>query len=300
MKSSDLDVTIDKIDLLKTVIEELQTRGLHGNNGMVWPVIVQKANYDQTPRYIYPSTFFWNLMWDKKIYLADEKPPIRRSIVKILIDYLMADKIDIHMYHFFIFCVYRDERTRRREEDLSEKGLGKRKFDYVSALPQSEFYSDDDFISAVWAHLIERRDTHIGDHRRNPALKNIRLLFTPEQFGAWTGSYYSNADWVEPLSSKLGLECQKWTREKDPMAAAKLPEGWIEGPVVLGHEGAGSLRHFVRGEPINAGRAIQVKFGDGWIAGRYEWQFEKDRPIQVHSGDEVLYIREGHLVRVRG
>lgn len=55
----------------------------------------------------------------------------------------------------------------------------------------------------------------------------------------------------------------------------------------------------MQGEKLNAGWAIQIKFGRGWIAGRYEWSFFQGSPIQIHAEDEVIYIREGQFVWIR-
>lgn len=81
-----------------------------------------------------------------------------------------------------------------------------------------------------------------------------------------------------------------------------LEDGWIEGRITLGPDDNAifKLNNFVQGKAIHAGCGILVKFGDGWIDGRYEWGFRKENPIKVYSdGDEVIYIDEGHLVRVR-
>lgn len=76
----------------------------------------------------------------------------------------------------------------------------------------------------------------------------------------------------------------------------------IEAPIVLSHERAGNeMRHFVGDVQVHPGSYMEVKFGDGWVGGWYEWSIEKDSPIQIHSNrNEVLYIREGHIVRVKG
>ncbi|TVX85601.1 hypothetical protein FPZ44_24920 [Paenibacillus agilis] len=84
------------------------------------------------------------------------------------------------------------------------------------------------------------------------------------------------------------------------MTPEPTKEGMIEGYITLGHEGGGSLRHFVSGEKVHAGSYIEVKFGDGWIKGRYEWSFCQGDPIQIRSGrNESFYINEGSLVRIR-
>ena len=105
---------------------------------------------------------------------------------------------------------------------------------------------------------------------------------------------------MEPISYKLNLECRKWSEERDPMAPIKTPEGWVQGSITLSHEGLNGLRHYVKGVPVHAGSAMQVKFGNGWISGRYEWIFDGKSKIQIHCNDDLVYISEGHQVRVRG
>jgi len=77
--------------------------------------------------------------------------------------------------------------------------------------------------------------------------------------------------------------------------------GVIEAPIVLGPNQAGTeMRHFVGDTTVQQGSYIEVKFGDGWVGGWYEWSLENDSPIQIHSDrNEVLYIREAHVVRVK-
>lgn len=48
--------------------------------------------------------------------------------------------------------------------------------------------------------------------------------------------------------------------------------------------------------PGSAGAAPhQSKFGDGWIKGRYEWSFEQNSPITIHSSrNDSFSIQDGH------
>ncbi|WP_414854243.1 hypothetical protein [Brevibacillus sp. IT-7CA2] len=212
----------------------------------------------------------------------------------------MDQEIDTHLYNFGVYCIYSDF-GRHYESEFSEEAIGKKRSNFVAALPKAQLVSEDDFLTTIWATLIEERETHIGEYRRNPFLQNVRILFTPEQFEKETGTLYYDCDWLEPISGKMDLEVKRWAGEHDPMAPLQIPEGWIEGPIILGHEGSGNgLRHFVQGQKLNAGRSIQVKFGGGWIVGRYEWSFEQGNPIQIHAGSDVINIHEGHLVRIRG
>lgn len=73
---------------------------------------------------------------------------------------------------------------------------------------------------------------------------------------------------------------------------------YIEGTIEVGPDGGG-LRHFVKGTSLHAGSAIEIKFGKGWIPGRYEWSFSAGDPVSVHSGSESILIKEGHLVRIK-
>lgn len=293
----------DKIAQIEQLFKELNTHGMRGFSGAVWPVIIRREPYYETVRYAYeyPSVFFHNLQWQKNINLQFDKKSDRLLLAKLFIDKHMTGEIDIYLYHFSMYCLYGTNRSLVQKEDLTEASIGKRRVEFVRSLPVSRFNNTDDFISAVWSYQIEHRDTHIGEYRRNPSMSQIRILFTPEQFGSWTGLTYYDADWVEPISGHSDLGCKKWLGEKDPMAPEKKPDGWIEGNLVLGHEGSSNgLRHFVCGVPVHAGRGMQVRFGDGWIDGRYEWSFEKDSLARIHAGDSVIYIREGHIVRIRG
>ncbi|WP_197187641.1 hypothetical protein [Brevibacillus agri] len=289
----------ESINKLESVIAELSARGLQGRAGMVWPVIVKAYSYDSHGRMVYPRSFFFNLKVDKELHFHFKKKSDRLAIHKALIDKIMNGSINIHMYHFGMFCIYSDDQWLYNE-DFTEKVIGNRRYQYVNTLPKAEFVSNDDFFSDIYSTLIERRSTHIGEYQRNPSLSQVRMLFTADQFAAWTGRHYSNADWVEPIPGAMDLQCKKWIGEHDPMAPIKIADGWVEGPIILGHEGAeNGLRHFVRGVPLHAGRAIHVKFGGGWIEGRYEWSFVHESPIQIHAGEEVIHIREGHIVRIR-
>lgn len=291
----------DQLDTLDNLLKDLNQIGMPGHSGLVWPVIIRRNSFGAPKyEYEYPYAFFDNLKYSNKIYFNYEHKKDRLPFVKLIIDKLIKSEIDIHLYHFGMYIIYNIDATSKFERDLSDNSIGKKRVEFVKTLPVAHFLNTDDFISAIWADQIKRWYTDLGEHRINPSMNKVRILFSSEQFGDWAGTYYANADWVEPISAASDLKCKTWTQEKDPMNQDNtLPEGWIEGQIILGHEGPGNYRHFVAGEPVHAGSAIQVKFGKGWIKGRYEWSFDPESLIQIHSCDEVFYINEGHSVRIR-
>ena len=297
----------DAVTQLEKLFNELNTEGMEGRSGFVWPVIIKRYFHHQSTNYEYeyPRAFFNNLQFKKGILIPFDLKKTksdRLTIVKLIIDKHIKGDIDVFLYHFAMFLVYGDYQCLGdRKEDFSETSIGKKRAQFVQTLPTSHFKNTDDFISAIWSHQIECRETDIEEHRRNPFLENVRILFTTEQFASWTGIHYSEeVTWLEPISGKLDLECRKWSEEKDPMAPHEIPEGWVQGSIILGHEGLKGLRHYVEGVPVHAGSAMHVKFGNGWIIGRYEWSFDGKSKIQVHCNEDLFYISEGHEVRVRG
>lgn len=298
----------DKLTLLENLFTKLNTEGMNGKAGAVWPVIIRQYHsfHKNIVRYEYeyPQSFFNNLQRELQFYLPYDhlkKNSERLPLTKLVIDKHMCGEIDIFMYHFGMFLIYFNYVNRLYREDLTEKLIGKKRAQFVQTLPSSSLKTTDDFISAIWAYQIERYDTDTREYERHPFMQNVRILFSNEQYASLTGRQYSgDVTWVEPISGKLDLECLKYSEEKDPMAPNEIPEGWVQGQIILGHEGYSGLRHFVNGIPVHAGSGIQVKFGNGWIPGRYEWSFEGKSPIQIHCNDDVFYITEGHQVRVRG
>jgi len=299
-----IDLT-DKLKQLETIFTDLTTQGMEGKAGSVWPVIIRQyynsLKAATTYEYEYPNAFFNNLQFQKQFFLHHiEKKSERLLFTKLVIDKHMCGEIDIFLYHFGMYLIYRYFSARRIDEDLREESIGKKRAQFVQSLPSSRFKNTDDFITSIWAYQIEDRDTDIGDYQRNPFMEKVRILFNNEQFAAYTGRlYYGDVTWVEPISGKLDLECRKYSEEKDPMAPNPIPEGWVQGPIILGHEGTSGLCHFVDGVPVHAGSGIQVKWGNGWIPGRYEWSFDGKSKIQVHCNNDVFYISEGHQVRIR-
>lgn len=233
--------------------------------------------------YQYPATFFQNLMNVNFLLISTNTKSDRLKVLKILVDKLINNEIDIHLYHFGLYLLNPYAGARQKEEDA--KAAGKRRSDFMDTLPLYELKDNDSFISEVWSGLIERRYPDVGKEIvRVPPFNEIRILFTPNQyqFGNHTGLYYSDADWLEPVPS-YELKVKRWVGEKDPMIPQSKKEGVIEGSITLGHSGEGGLRHFVGREPVYAGSYIEIKFGDGWIPGRYEWSFEQGNPIRIHS-----------------
>ncbi len=296
----------DVVTQLEKMFIELNTKGMEGKFGIVWPVIIKKSRFGVSCEYEYeyPEAFFTNIQLQQKIiipYGITKSKLNRLTLVKLIIDKHMNGEIDIFCYHFGMFLIYRGHLCCGAwDKDFSDASIGKKRSQFVQTLPVSRFMSADDFITATWVHQVESSDTDAGEFRRNPFLRNVRVLFTNEQFASCTGIHYpDDVTWVEPISGKLDLECRKWSEEKDPMAPNEIPEGWVQGEIILCNEGVNGLRHYVNGVPVHAGSAIQVKFGNGWISGRYEWRFAGKSKIQVHCNDDVLYIDEGHQVRVR-
>ncbi|WP_244944322.1 hypothetical protein [Paenibacillus polymyxa] len=289
---------------LKDFFQRIMERGMDGYAGAVWPVIVRRwmDRLGDSPEgkyvYEYPERFFQNLRHKYDIFVYAEKKSDRLKMLKYLVDELMAKRIDIHLYHFGMNLLY-PYASRDQKED--EEAVGKKRSEFMSHLPRFELKSNDEFVSNIWSDLILRRYPEVGEEIVTvPSFSQLRILFTADNFGDHTGTYYFDADWVEPIPG-LKMKVKKWVGEKDPMTPQPKKDGMIEGPITLGHEGSGNgLRHFVAGKPIHAGSYIEIKFGDGWIPGRYEWSFEMDSPIRIHSSrHEWISIHEGQLVRVK-
>jgi hypothetical protein len=298
----------EQLQRVNEFFQRVMDRGMEGKAGAVWPVIVRRwgnvgwsDERNEDPKYVhhYPESFFRNLKTVNRLDLYSDKKSERVQALKMIVDKLIAGEIDIYLYHLGLHLIY-NSLSFRRDEDF--KAMGRRREEYLAKLPRYELKSNDDFFGTVWSDLILRRYPDVGEEIvQVPTFKEIRMLFTPDHFGAHTGRHYSDADWLEPVPG-IRLDVKKWVGEKDPMTPQPKKQGMIEGPITLGHEGGASgLRHFVGGEPVRTGSYIEIKFGDGWIPGRYEWSFDQGSPIQIHSGrNECFYIEEGHLVRIRG
>lgn len=293
----------DNLTQLERLFNQINTNGMQGHYGAVWPVIIRDYcnNSIKNYEYQYPRTFFEAGKRNEEInvFITNKKERVR--LTKFILGKLMNSDIDIYLYHFAMYLIYGDYRhVEKMKEELTEAALGKKKAQYLKTLPVTKYMSTDDFITVAWSYLVKQWWVGDNEYREVPWMKDVRILFSREQFSEWLGTDYYNADWIEPVSGDLHFKCKTWTKESDPMAPAEIPDGWIEGPIILGHEGAGSgYRHFVNGVPVHAGAGIQVKFDKGWIDGRYEWSFrDKKDLIQIHAGDEVIFINEGHRVRV--
>lgn len=296
--------TEDNATLLERLFNQLNANGMKGRYGSVWPVIIRDycRNSVKNYKYEYPKSFFEAIKRNEEVNIYARTKKEHVALTKFALEKLMSGDIDIYLYHFTMYLIFGDYRhVEKMKEELTEAALGKKKAQYFKELPIPHYMSTDDFITAVWSYQVKQWYVGDNEYQQAPLMKDVRLLFSHEQYSDWMGTDYYNADWVEPISNDIHLKCKTWTKETDPMAPAELPEGYIEGPIILGHSGSASgYRHFVNGHPVHAGAGIQVKFGKGWIDGRYEWSFsDKKDPIQVHAGDEVIYINEGHLVRIR-
>lgn len=206
----------EKLTQLENLFIKLNTEGMSGKAGAVWPVIInQYHNYfEKTTSYSYeyPHSFFNNLQREMQFFLPYlKKNSERLAFTKLVIDKHMSGEIDIFVYHFGMFLIYHDYGSHRKREDFTEKSIGKKRAQFVQALPSSSFKTTDDFITDTWAYQIERRDTDYGEYVRNPYMENVRILFSNEQYAARTGHHYSeDVTWVEPISGKLDLECRKY------------------------------------------------------------------------------------------
>lgn len=86
-----------------------------------------------------------------------------------------------------------------------------------------EVIENDDYLSHAWTYLILR----VGgsDHTEivfNPSTSRVRLLFENYQFGDYTGKYYEDAVWVEPIPGKEHFAVKK-TEEPSSTIAPTAP-----------------------------------------------------------------------------
>ncbi|OCZ50842.1 hypothetical protein [Dehalobacter sp. TeCB1] len=299
-------------EYLERIEKFLNNFSLHSPNGPFfssWPVIVTRwHNKDKENgtlyEYKYPSAFFRALSskYNLHVLSLDKNKSERIHVLKLFIDKLINGEIDIFVYHFGLYLVYKDYYYEHRiREDLTEESIGKKRFEFIKTLPEIKYMDTDDFISAVWSDLIEHKEGKTGDYRVSPYMSKVRILFDAYQFENYTGIHYPDADWVEPESGSVDLRCKIWTKEEDPMAKiSTLPQGWVEGPIYYGSiDSNGSCCHFVQNTRINCGSLIQVKFGKGFIEGRYECDLANKGPILIYRGDEYFIIPEGHKVRIK-
>ncbi|WP_192913073.1 hypothetical protein [Bacillus mesophilum] len=245
--------------------------------------------------YVYPSDTFYNLVnRDQAHYHFASNLEVRRQQLKELLDLHKLGETPIHLIHLGFFYIYGQYFSDYIRDDIKENLIGKKRVDLYNSIPEFRLIGNDGFIADTWFAL--RREHEKEDWERNPGFHNVRLLFRPEIFSNY-GTLYDDVDWLEPKSNGPRNECYKYTKETDPMIT-KVDDSYIEGTIEVGPDGGG-LRHFINGKPIHAGSLLEIKFGTGWIPGRYEWSFKTGDPIRLHSGNDELLIKEGHLVRVK-
>lgn len=268
---------------------------LNGLKDYYVPMICRDFGMRNDQSYVYPTEAFNNLVHRNGVhYNLVSNLDERRRQLKELLDLFKEGNTPVYHIHLGLFFIYGQYITDYVRQDLKESIVGKRRIDLYNSLPEHCFVSNDEFIADTWYSLI-RRNERI-DWERNPSLYKTRLLFHPDLFSNYGTTYY-DVDWVEPISNGPRNECKTYTKETDPMLKTK-DDSYIEGTIEVGTDGGG-LRHFIQGNPIHAGSYIEVKFGKGWIPGRYEWSYQTGEPIRIHSGDEAILIREGQLVRIK-
>lgn len=259
------------------------------------PTLEKKYPWSTSSVYIYPSSVFYNL---KIIHDLHNFNSIRNKVERVkqaksLIDSFLNKEISLWVYHFGLYVLYNLLRIEKTD-DLSEIQLGKRRYLLYQEIPTFRLEDNDNLLTQIWYSLIEENKNNV-DWNRNPSLSNVRILFNSDFFGNNYGLHYTEADWIEPISGAIDLEFKQYSKETDPMKKTdKKPNH--QGPIILGTDGGGK-RHFVNGNPISAGTLIEIKFGKGWLQGRYEWSFNVGDPIKICAGNETIYINEGHIVR---
>lgn len=262
------------------------------------PVIIDKRDYDCKEKYMYPESLFNNILSQNDMRLVSFKTKIERiAAVKMFLDLYKDNKVSLDGFHLGMYTIYRDSLSKydHLDYELSPDTLGQRRFSIYESLPTYTTESNDGFVMRIWNSLIEKYETF----EMNPYFTKIRLLIESHFFGEWSGTYYE-ADLVEPVPGKERGECKTYTAEKDPMTEEGSNEGYIVGEIYLRKE-LGGYRHYLNEEAIHCGAGIEVKFGDGWIAGRYECSLSADDTrIKVYSSRyESFVIGEGSVVRMK-
>lgn len=90
------------------------------------------------------------------------------------------------------------------------------------------------------------------------------------------------------VAQRLAEEVRRLTRELS-WAKARTGQSAVTGAHVRGHtleEGRspGGPRHYIDGQPVNAGAPICLLMHTGWVRGRYEWGFEPGTPGRFYFG----------------
>lgn len=259
------------------------------------PMICKHDTYQNEFSYQYPEEAFYNLVHRNGThYNLVSNLVERRNQLKALLDLYKEGDTSVYLIHVGLFYIYGRHVSDYIRNDLKESVVGKRRIDLYKSLPQLSFASNDEFIADTWYYLIREHDKE--DREKNPSFYHSRLLFRPDFFSNYGRTYY-DVDWVEPISNGPRNDCFTYTKETDPMTVV-TNDSYIEGTIEVGPDGGG-LRHFIQGKAIHAGTLIEIKFGKGWIPGRYEWSFRTGEPIRIHSGSDEILIKEGHLVRIK-
>lgn len=297
----------EQIYRLNKFFEIIMQNGMNRYGGACWPVVVRRWGdvWDESDRsnyiYQYPQIFFANISLEYNVKLFVKTKSNHINMLKFLVDQLMKNNIDIHLYHFGLFLLDSYSSEVKNEEIL--QSIGKKRSEFIKRIPRYELKSNDEFLPAIWSLMLYRRIENDKEILSTPLFKELRILFTAKTFGNHTGMHCYDADWIEPINGNE-LEVKKWY---DAHEQLKLPtnegmnEDMNEGPIILGQDGLfNGLRHFVNGMPVEESSHIQVKFGESWIAGRYEWSQKNVSSIRIYSSEnEWVSIREGHIVRIK-
>lgn len=126
--------------------------------------------------------------------------------------------------------------------------------------------------------------------------EGIQELFRPTITGYWDKKVDSNKEWYQYyIESREPIKRIKKVIDNNPIKPESEKVGMTEGAIILGFSGKTHI-HYVNSVPVHNGSYIEVWSDDRWIRGHYEW--EKNEPIRIHHGNEILHIQEGHRVRI--
>ncbi|WP_336765713.1 hypothetical protein [Paenibacillus sp. USHLN196] len=286
----------DQLNQIKMLFKALVTSGMFQHNSLEWPVrIIRCSNDDYI--YTYPESYFKNLIWSTRVYVNPRTRKDRVTILRWLLDSSAKKEIDVFLLHFGLYLIYGEGFNKLLVEDVVQVGI--RRGELFFSLPRFTLLSNDDFLSYMWEKLIAHFPSNVtSDYRCNPELSELRMLFKPERFSQFAHVPVSEAEWIEPISGARDLGYRKWVAEKDPMISKANKPDMIEGPIILGHPDRGSRRHFVCGELVCSGCYIEIKFGGGWIPGRYEYLSTESQIRIISTGGDVIFIEEHHMVRI--
>lgn len=203
-----------RVNKIEEFLMNSDNYGMNAVYSKEWPVLIRRTFYEEKAAYAYyyPYAFFDNIQRQCPARISYDKKSERRLFLTMLIDNLMNEKIDIFHFHLGLYFLFPNfsHKSYMEEEEISEDFIGKKRFNFFQTLPLSKFLSNDDFISSVWASLIENYDFGGFDVQRSPAMNEVRILFSSQQFSDYTGTFYSDVDWVEPLSHSKNIEVKKY------------------------------------------------------------------------------------------